>query len=344
MMRLTLPETNQIFGSQGVLDKNALSIFEKYGTMAAITDFTILLGGYVSNNTINDSNQLKDRTGCYWTKTNHNNTDARAVDWYGYNDWYNVSIRGGGCHPALPFSSISSIDSNRVRGNHGVLRVEYGEYPQYVVDKNEQDILENLYNSNLLNPTGKVYTTDSRKHDEYNKEFVPNTLTEYEYKGRKFVRVIANSYFDGNEFKLSNGENYRDGDAVWVEVSPITWLVDEEKEIAVSERIIVASIQFNKERNYKGDFDKTDINSFMNTYLVNDIIPSKIDKLNTIENNNKQELIKTIESIDSLEKEIKEKIEEIEKKKSELMSAKARLKKLTEVIIEEDPKTKKFTI
>ena len=341
---MTLLEINQIFGSQGIFGKKALSIFEKYGTKAAITDFAILLGGYVSINTINDSNELKDRTGLYWTKTNHNNTDARAVNWSGIDGCGIVYERRGGCRPALPFSSISSIASNRVRGNYGVLRVEYGEYPQYVVDKNEQDILENLYNSNLLNPTGKVYTTDSRKYDEYDKDFVPNTLTEYEYNGRKFVKVIANSAFDGNEFKLSNGESYKDGDAVWVEVSPITWLVDEEKDIAVSERIIVAGIQFNKERNYKGDFDKTNMNSFMNTYLVNDIIPSKIDKLNTIEDNNNQELIKTIESIDSLEKEIKEKIEEIEKKKSELMSAKARLKELTEVIIQEDPKTKKFTI
>jgi len=78
-MNLTLLETNQIFGSQGVFGKKALSIFEKYGTKAAITDFAILLGGYVSDFTVNDSNQLKDRTGWYWTKTDYNKTDARAV-------------------------------------------------------------------------------------------------------------------------------------------------------------------------------------------------------------------------------------------------------------------------
>ena len=121
MMRLTLPETNQIFGSQGVLDKNALSIFEKYGTMAAITDFTILLGGYVSDYFLNGSIQLKDRIGWYWTKTDYNKTDMCTIDLIGTNFWFNVSKRNGGCRPALPFSSISKVASIAVRGNHGVL-------------------------------------------------------------------------------------------------------------------------------------------------------------------------------------------------------------------------------
>jgi len=73
MIKLTLLEISRIFGEK------ALSIFEKYGTKAAITDFAILLGGYVSDFTVNDSNQLKDRTGWYWTKTDYNKTDARAV-------------------------------------------------------------------------------------------------------------------------------------------------------------------------------------------------------------------------------------------------------------------------
>jgi len=184
-----------------------------------------------------------------------------------------------------------------VRGNDGVLRVEYGEYPQYVVDKSEQDMLESLYNSNLLNPTGKVYTTDSRKHEEYDKSFLQNTLTEYEYNGRKFVRVIANSYFDGYDFRLSNGESYKDGDAVWVEVTPITWLVDKEKDIAVSEKILVAGIQFKKERNYKGDFDKTDMNNFMNTYFVKDITASKIKQSDTVNNKSKNSKVEEVHKI-----------------------------------------------
>lgn len=267
-MDLTLLDINQIFGEK------ALSILKKYGTKAAITDFSILLGGYVSDLAVNNSGELKDRTGWYWTKTDDGDSDARAVDGNGIGFWDYVIKRTGGCRPALPFSSISGVSSNRVRGNDGVLRVEYGEYPRYVVSKYEQNILENLYNSSSLKQTGKRYTTDSRKYDEYDRGFIPQSLIEYEYNGRKFVRVIANSCYDGNQFQLSNGEYYKDGDAVWVEVTPITWLVDEEKDIAVTERIILVGVQFNKERNYKGDFSKTDIKRFMDEYMQKDILKS----------------------------------------------------------------------
>jgi len=85
MLKLTLLEIGQIFGSQGSFGKKALSIFEKYGTKAAITDFAILLGGYVSDYSINDSNQLEDRTGWYLTKTDYNNVCVRAVNICGGN-------------------------------------------------------------------------------------------------------------------------------------------------------------------------------------------------------------------------------------------------------------------
>jgi len=160
-----------------------------------------------------------------------------------------------------------------------------GEYPQYVVDKSEQDILESLYISNSLNPTGKVYTTSSRECEEY------------EYNGRKFVREVANLYFHGAIFQLSNGESYEDGDVAWVEVTPINWLVDEKANIAVSERILVSGIKFNKESNYS-NFNKTNMNNFLNTYLVKDIVPSKISQKNTVNNNEvKNAKVKEIQKI-----------------------------------------------
>ena len=46
-----------------------LDIFEKRGTQAAITDFSILLGGWVSNYRISNDSSLEGRTGTYWTKS-----------------------------------------------------------------------------------------------------------------------------------------------------------------------------------------------------------------------------------------------------------------------------------
>lgn len=86
------------------------------------------------------------------------------------------------------------------------------------------------------------------------------------------MRVKANSSYDGSEFTLSNGERYKDGDYVWVEVQPIKWLIDEENDIALSERILFAGVQFNHKRNYH--FGTTNIKEFMDRYFSKDIIPS----------------------------------------------------------------------
>lgn len=255
-----------------------LEILEKRGTIAPITDFSILLGGYVNDNYhYSNSNSLEDRSGYYWTSSDDKDNDARVVDCYGSRDNYNVISRYGGARPALPYSSISNISSNGVRGRDGILEVEYGEYPQKVASKRLQDELERAYNYNQssIRKTGKTYTTDSRKYNEYAAKFSAQIIEEYSFDdGKKYVRVKANSDFNGSEFTLSNGERYKDGDYVWVEVQPIKWLIDEKSDIALSERLLFAGVQFKHERNYKGDFRTTDIKEFMDRYFSKDITPS----------------------------------------------------------------------
>lgn len=255
-----------------------LEILEKRGTIAPITDFSILLGGYVSDDYYyNNGNSLEDRSGWYWTSSDDKDNDVCVVRFDGSMTHSYVNRRGGGARPALPYSSIRNIASNGVRGRDGILEVEYGEYPQKVASKRLQDELERAYNYNQssIRKTGKTYTTDSRKHDEYDEKFSAQIIEEYSFNdGKKYVRVKANSYYDGSEFKLSNGVEYRNGDYVWVEVQPIKWLIDEKSDIALSERLLFAGVQFKHERNYKGDFRTTDIKEFMDRYFSKDITPS----------------------------------------------------------------------
>lgn len=161
------------------------------------------------------------------------------------------------------------------RNKDGIIEFEYGEYPQRVAPKNLQMVLEQAYQNSFstLKLTGKKYTTDSRKYDEYDDKFQAQQFQEYSYTDlKKYVRVKANSYYDGNKFTLSNGEEYKDGDYVWVEVQPIKWLVvDENKKIALSERLLFAGVQFKQKRDYKGDFSKTDIKKFMDDCFSKDI-------------------------------------------------------------------------
>ncbi len=81
MLDFTFLEQNEIFG-----DKQ-LDIFKQYGTKCAITDFAILLGGYVANDIYtSEGRTLKDRTGLWWTRTSDGDNDARVVDSYGNSD------------------------------------------------------------------------------------------------------------------------------------------------------------------------------------------------------------------------------------------------------------------
>ena len=73
MNNFTFLTDEQLFGN------NQLDIISRYGTKCAITDFSILLGGYVSSDDYtSEGNTRKDRTGWWWTKTPYNN-DARVV-------------------------------------------------------------------------------------------------------------------------------------------------------------------------------------------------------------------------------------------------------------------------
>ena len=260
-------------------EDDKLDIFKKRGTKAAVTDFSILLGAYVSDHHVDNDSSLEGRTGYYWTKSDYGESYARGVHGTGNRCYYNVCLRNGGARPALSFSSISSIPTNGESGKRardGVLEVEYGYYPQKAVSRDMQERLERAYRSSSISKTGNSYTTDSVAYDDYDTAFQPQTHQEYEYNGKRYVRVEANSYYDGNNFTLSNGEQYRDGDNVWVEVEPVKWLVDERARMMITENLIFAGVQFNKKRNYKTrNFDRTDIKRFMDRYLSRDLVQSR---------------------------------------------------------------------
>ena len=284
MSNFTFLTQEQCFG------RDKLDILKKRGTKAAITDFSVLLGEHVEND-------IEERTtGDYWTKSDDGANDACIVKDDGSFYCDNVNKRSSGARPALLFSSIGSIPTNGESGKRardGILEVEYGYYPQKAVSKDMQERLERAYRSGRISKTRNSYMTDSIAYNEYDTSFQPQTYQEYEYNGKRYVRVKANFYFYfylGN-LTLSNGEQYRNGDNVWVEVQPVKWLVDEKSRMMITEKIIFAGVQFNKERNYHTrDFDKTDIKTFMDRYLSKDLVQSigMLEQTRTISNGAKK--------------------------------------------------------
>lgn len=322
MDKLTFLEYNQLYFS------NKLNFIDKIGTKSAVTDFSILLGGWFSELYFTaEGIDLKHRAGWYWTKTEANLGESFVVlytDTEGY--FFITSDRKIGGRPTLQYSLISDVVLSKRRPD-GILEIEYGQYPQWVPSYNRQIQLEKAYNNGTIKKLDKYITTDSRKPDEYNKKFEPQEHQIYEYKEKNYIRVKANT--SDNIFKLSNELNYNRDDYVWVEISPVKWLVDEEADIAISKNILFAGVQFKNNRNYDGDFSKTDINWFMNTYLINDLF--KCNSIINTSNPTREQLLEEI-------KTLKEKLKIATRRNSELekenVTYKQRIRRIQDIIKE----------
>ena len=270
---LTLLSEQEVWGVNG---GRQLDVLEKYGTKSAITDLVILTGGYCEDSCsymAPDDNSLKGRTGWVYTRSSDGDGDVRGVSKDGSRSIRYSYLRTGAVRPALLSSFIfSQISPNRVRGYNGTEEVEYGEYPQYAPDSDVQRRLENEYKNGNLRQTGRNYTFDKTEYDDYDQYFQPVTYEEYDYNGKRYIRIRANSDYGSNSFKLSNGESYRNGDYVWVEVSPVKWLIDDKTQTLVSKRGLLSGIRFHtKDRSYNGDFSTTDMKEYLDKHMLRDL-------------------------------------------------------------------------
>ena len=267
-----------------------LDIIKKRGTKAAITDFSILLGAIYDSVSDADLYMEKDG-GYYWTKSG-NKDDVHIVSGSGEYDFCTPLRRECGARIALPCSSISKIipTNGKIakRASDGVLEVEYGYYPQEAAEKDMQEILENAYKNGKLSKTKNSYTTDSADFDDNETFFKPQKHQEYEYNGKKYVRIKANTckFLDNNTI-LSNSMLYQNGDNVWIEVQPVKWIVDEEAHIMITEKIIFAGVQFDdkKEEYNESDFDKTNIKKFIDEYFSKDLLQQTLQQTKNKGNN-----------------------------------------------------------
>lgn len=277
MNQLTFFEKEEIVG------KNQLEIFKKRGTKAVVTDFGILTG-CINSSYMTKEKAIEDRTGFYFTKTI---ILEKLGNGYGYND--DIYTIGGdgfehrtliyadcGIRPVISFSTISDTITSKVRGKDGILEVEWGEYPQKAAPRNIQKELENMMSSF----TGKIYTIYVNKKQK--------NLKEFEYNGKKYVRVKANFWHHYDKTKtlaLPNGLEYMLGDPVWIEVNPIKWIVDEKSNQATSKNILLGGIAIDM-RDYKDmkshiTFETSGMKKYLDNHLSKDIIPSQTVKQET---------------------------------------------------------------
>lgn len=300
---------------------NILNIIKKRGTKAALTDFARLLSYFSFNKEFyveGSKETLADRTGNYCT-VSYTSSFVRIVDNYGFSDHEQIDSNNFAARPVIQFSSKNiPNDGNINRASDGVLEVEYGFYPQQVVSAKIQNKLEKLFENQLIKKTGNTFTVDSVNNDE---KFSPKIIEEYEYQGKRYVRVIIDVLNPDRTIQLSNDVYYENDDAVWIEVQPVKWWVDEDKKIMVSEKILFSGIKFHYKNIAINSFEDTNIKKYMDNFFSKDLlrtrnlIQTKSTSINKsglfslIKNRfNKQE----IEPVEIIEKKEEPQIEKIE--------------------------------
>ena len=201
--------------------------------------------------------------------------------------------KGVGIRPILNFSEICRLYPNLKveKASDGVLEVLFGKYLQMAADSDMQDELNSIILVNQLSVTEEkreqlknimkleeITKTDhsyTRNTYRYN-SFYPETIPVYEYRKRKFARVIANTMFsDDCNFELENLEEYKNGNAVWIEEQPIKWLASEEEDLMISEMIIQAGIRFDKDDCFMymciPQYHQTEMKKYTDKYLEKEI-------------------------------------------------------------------------
>lgn len=277
--KLTLLSREQIYGDD---PKTRLEVLERYGLETAVSDFCILTGGYVSDEYVVQDpslSGLKGRIGQIWTKSKGKHTKGIVTYMFGkidinisdevglygedckFGDAYECAVR-----PVIQsFTDYSKCFQSRSKGYNGTLEVEYGEYPQYVPNEEIQKELETEFKKDGLKQTGRSYTPNSTE------------LFEYEYKGKLYVRINANLRFKNELVQLSNGVKYKDGDLVWVEVSPVKWLIDTKTETLISKVGLVAGVRYLKNpEKYTEDFNKTLMGQYLEKIMSKDLFQPQI--------------------------------------------------------------------
>jgi len=253
-------------------------VLNKYGRdmSPAPTDLALLLGGNQTDTEAKtDEGSL---TGSTWTMS-----PAR----YGEQmlclaPYYNILLncdqtdRSPSIRPVLePETTAALKPTQRKTGINGVDIVEYGEYPQTVADETISRELEQAFQEKTLKNTGKNYTFD--KSDQPEDPFKPDIHPEYEYEGKKYVRVLSRVFsgFDNNgtHKRLSDGRYVEQNQPYWVEVKPIEWLVDKTG-LWIAKNALISGIQFFSNidfgRRY-GEFQDSFMKKYLDTYFSHEM-------------------------------------------------------------------------
>lgn len=284
---LTLPTEAQ------TLDANErLEVLKKVGLGTPMTDLAVITGGYISSLEVGTgyasdylgpvSNQhsalymTRSATGVGTAWGVYDNPVFKTSDAFCFETVATREV----IRPMMATSFISSpLKETYTDERTNVEEVAYGEYPQFAVSPEMQEELENNLQNRNLYMTGKNYTFNSPSYERpdtidghRDNSFKPTNYSEYEYQGKKYVRVNAdiNIGAKSNKIMLANGRICSHGDSVWLEVSPVIWYVDKKSQSLISKYGLLSGIRFD-DKKYYGKFEETEMKKYMDKYMTNNL-------------------------------------------------------------------------
>ncbi len=251
-------------------EANNLKVLQKYGHRMIGTDFALLTGG--EGYSLNGTMELKDPDemgpdmnseviSSYYTKSINKDLSINFINHIGYQSTIGANARYLAIRPTIKITpKLEKVLAHKRMNKEGVYEVDFGAYPQEVVGYYDAIRLEKALTSGNIIKTGKTYTIDKETYSNSSLGFTPLDLEEYQIGDKKYIRMKMSSFYDGRFFSLSNGQCYRNDKFIWVEVSPVTWLIDEESQMLIAKKGLLSGIA------YKPTSTKFE-DSFMSTYL-----------------------------------------------------------------------------
>lgn len=263
-----------VLSEKHVFGSNKLDSISKTRSQCAITDFAISLGASVREEHLEKDATLEGRlSSSYVLSSDDGHYNVSMIDFRGNRSWCSSNTRSIAIRPAIYCSDLKEFLKRQYQNKEDCQEVEFGEYPQYAVGRLTA-VLETRFQEGLLEKTGKTYTKDSHQGYE-NGLFLPQILEEYKYNNKKYIRM---NYINGFSHVLSNEKTYKRGDFVWLEVSPIQWIIEEKEKLLISKRVILSGIRFCESGKYQGNFQETELYSFLNHYFAQEISPIHLNE------------------------------------------------------------------
>ena len=253
-MHVTIPSAESI-GNFGTVHKKIDEVFKIRGTKFNVTDYAI-----VNGQAIDVEGGFE---GQYWATV----LLAGYVNILKAIVLTNVesNINNIGTMPVLINDDDELSNIKFKESNDGIFETYYSEYPQKAVSGLMQEKLESAYEAKILKIENYTLSNPMCPKEKQKRH------TVYNFEGKRYIRTVMNSFFSNRKklTMLSNGEKYKNGDIVWIEIMPIKWLRLNDDNL-ISEKILFSGLEITKSSALIG-YEISELYNYLNDQFIEDI-------------------------------------------------------------------------